>query len=235
MARSVITDLLQSHAFWLTETGPLEVTSLPFLTPMLGFSAITAPEIQVDVQEITEGNWFFKKQVVKGASVSNMTLQRGIAFYDSDFWRWILAAASGVPNGSKLLNVLPVGGITPRRTFMLVQFLPRNPLSLPEGSDVAIQAGLKIAGAAFSNPDLNSPGLSNPLGAAVLQGVASGLLSHFGPFEFVARLPAKAWILHNCIPVRYKAGTDFEGSNHNISIQELEIAVEIIEEIALAA
>ena len=203
------------------------------LTPLFGFSAITAPEITAQTQDITEGNWFFKRKVIRGGDASNITLQRGIAFYDSDFWRWMMASLSGnlsnfgfpLPGG---LNV-SVGGITPRRTLMLVHFLPRLPGALPAGSDIVIQAGLEAAGTALAG--------GSALDAAVggVRTAAFATLGHFaGPFEFAIRLPAKAWLLKGCIPVRYKAASDFSGSDHAISLQELELAIESIDEVALA-
>jgi hypothetical protein len=61
-------------------------------------------------------------------------------------------------------------------------------------------------------------------------GLAGGTI---GPFEFTARLPAKAWLLHGCLPARYKAGSDFDAGSSAVSLQQLEIAVEMVEEISL--
>jgi hypothetical protein len=48
-------------------------------------------------------------------------------------------------------------------------------------------------------------------------------------------VPARAFLLQGCVPTRYKTGSDFDANSSDISIQELEIAVESFEEISLAA
>jgi phage tail-like protein len=184
--------------------------------------------------DITEGNWYFKRKIVKGGDASNVTLERGVVFYDSDFWRWTIGTLNGDLSNSKFgipgtpANI-SVGGITPRRTLLLVQFFTRSPTALPEGSDVLLQTGLAAAGAALAGQSLAA------VGASAVQGAVFGLLSHFGPFEFTARLPAKAWLLHGTLPIRYKAGSDFDASSSAVSIQQIELAIEMIEEVSLLA
>jgi len=65
---------------------------------------------------------------------------------------------------------------------------------------------------------------------------AGALLSLFAPgaFEFAARIPAKAWLLHQVMPARYKVGTDFNAQSSALSIAELELQIEMVEEISLA-
>jgi phage tail-like protein len=48
------------------------------------------------------------------------------------------------------------------------------------------------------------------------------------------RVPGRAWMLYNCIPTRYKAGSDFDAAASEVSIQELEIQPEHISELTLA-
>lgn len=238
MSRSVVTDLLQIHPFWLMEAAPIDPLALPMLTPLFGFSSMTAPEIVADVRDITEGNWYFKKKVIKGAEVSSMTMERGVTWYDSDFWRWMLAGISGDLSNSKLgINAvsLKVGGITPRRTLMLVQFITRLPFQMPTGgilgaaASTAVQTGLKASATALAG------GSPLDVGVSAVQGLAFGALGALGPFEFTARLPAKAWLLHGCLPVRYKVGSDFDASSSALSVQQCEIAVEMMEEVSLVA
>lgn len=236
MSRSVIQDLLQVYPFWLFDAFPVEPLAFPVLTPLFGFSAITAPEITAEVLEITEGNWYFKKKIIKGADVGAMTLERGCTFYDSDFWRWMLASISGDLSNSKLgfgPVSLKVGGITPRRTLMLVQFMTRMPFKLPEGTDAVVAIATKTALSA------TAVGLAGgsllDVGAAAAQSAIFATLAALGPFEFAARLPAKAWLLHGAIPSRYKTTGDFDASSHAVSIQQLELAVEMVEEISLTA
>ena len=65
--------------------------------------------------------------------------------------------------------------------------------------------------------------------------VAGGLGATLGPVEFAPRLPAKAWVLYDCLPTRYKAGGDFDAQSADVSIQELEVAVESWDEVSLGS
>lgn len=237
MARSILSDLLQSHTFWLLDAAPIEPLSLPMLTPLFGFSAITAPEIQVETKEITEGNWYFKRKIVKTADVTPITLERGVTFYDSDFWRWISGAISGTLTNTKIGPVTLGGSLTPRRSLLLVQFMPRPTLTGVAGlaAGALTQGALATGGAALAgagSSEVAAAGLTTGL----LGGVSAALQGFgIGPFEFTARVPAKAWMLHGCIPTRYKVGLDFDASKATISIQQCEISVEALEEVALVA
>lgn len=240
MARSIIADLLTVYPFWLCDVSPIEPLALPVLTPLFGFSAISAPEITVDIREITEGNWYFKKKVIKGADISTITMERGATFYDSDFWKWIFGSLNGDLNifsdsgGLSLSSLLTTPGISnPRRVFILVQFLSRMPFKLPAGTDgivaAASQATIATAGSALAGGQLDVASGLKAVGFAAIN--ALGL----GPFEFAARLPAKAWMLYGCLPSRYKVGGDFDASSSAISIQQCDIVVEGIEEISLTS
>jgi hypothetical protein len=245
MARSNLTDYLQNYPFWLMDIAPIEPLALPLFTPLLGFSAITAPEINVDITEITEANWFFRRKVVKGADVSNVTLSRAAKWYDNDFYKWVLAALAGNTGGRGALHALAVGGATPRRDLLLVHFLSRNPLPAGMAQGAAATAGvLALQGTSTAMTAVHSGatgvsafGLS---GAAVGNAFAIGTSIGFaaggkplGPFEFAPRLPAKAWVLYGCVPARYKAAGDFDATDGGISIQELELAVESWDELSL--
>lgn len=219
MPRSVITDYLQAYPFWLMDVAPIEMLSLPIFTPMAGFSAITAPEIQLETQEIAEGNYLWKRKVVKNANVSTITLSRGVSFYDSDFWRWTVYTLTGQP--FSFLG-LTVGGVTPRRDLLLMQFFPR--ITASKAGAAVLRGSLATAASGLST------------GAAVQAGGAAALGALApGPFEFAARVPAKAWLLGECIPTRYKVGTDFDASSSDVSIQELDIEPETLEEYSLSA
>lgn len=51
--------------------------------------------------------------------------------------------------------------------------------------------------------------------------------------EFAARIPGRAWILRECRPRAYKPGTDFDGLSQDVSIAQLTIAVEEMEEFSM--
>jgi phage tail-like protein len=201
LARLTFTDYLQNFPFWLVDIAPIELAAIPIFLPLSGFSSITAPEIRAEVETIVEGNWHPPRKVIKGATLSSITLTRGVTFFNSDFWRWISAAIHGDTEVFQTTRFgLRIGGPTPRRMLMLIHFFAR----LPFGGDAGI------------NPD--TPPLAN-----------------IGPFEFLARLPARAFLLTGCIPTRYKTGSDFDARSGEISLSELEFELEGIEEIALTA
>jgi phage tail-like protein len=55
-------------------------------------------------------------------------------------------------------------------------------------------------------------------------GTASQILNTFVPInDLFARTPARAWLLRDCLPVRYKAGTDFDALSVDVSIAELTV------------
>src|ERR1700677_1370562 len=132
MARSAITDFLQTNPFWLMDLAPLEQSALPVFTPLFGFSDITAPELQLEIVNISEGNAYFPKKFVKRGSVSPMTMRRGASFIDSDFWRWTVSALSGNTSITSLTNATApytIGGATYRRNLILIHFFSRLPIS----------------------------------------------------------------------------------------------------------
>jgi phage tail-like protein len=133
MARLAITDYLQNYSFWLMDVlWPFEPAAVPVFTPIFGFSSISAPEIQAEIEEIQEGNWYLKRKVVRSGSISPMTLTRGVLPYDSDFYNWVLTGLSGNTSvvGTNLtgVNLSNIGGPSPRRDFVLIHFFARNPV-----------------------------------------------------------------------------------------------------------
>jgi len=239
MARSNLTDYLQNYPFWLMDVAPIEPLALPLFTPLLGFSAITAPELTIEIQDVTEANWFFKRKVVKGADTSPMTLMRASKWYDGDFYKWVMAALMG-DTGGRLgaLGMFAVGGATPRRDLLLVHFLSRSPIAHPGGNALAASLGLlsiqgTAAGLVGSTSSLASAAFVGGATATAESIGFSAAGKPLGPFEVAPRIPAKAWMLYGCIPSRYKAAGDFDASDGSISIQELEIAVESWDELNL--
>jgi hypothetical protein len=118
-----------------------------------------------------------------------------------------------------------LGGPSPRRDLLLVHFFRNFPIPLgPVPSDTSRVAAATAAGAATA-------GLVGAFGDTV-----QGALFAAEAFrEGVAKLPARAWLLGGCIPTRYKPGSDFDATSGQVSIMELEIAIESLEEIGLAS
>lgn len=80
---------------------------------------------------------------------------------------------------------------------------------------------------------MSNPGAGAVAAALGIAGIATG--GGIGPFEFAARLPAKAWMLYGCVPTRYKSGSDFDAMSSDVSMMELELTVDAFDEISLAS
>ena len=170
-----------------------------------------------------------------------MTLTRGVTFFDSDFWRWMIASVTGDPQGFQFRSVgsyVSIGGPTPRRTLVLIQFFARNPIGSTSVTGVA-QSALVAANAGLITANIPTNFGKAVVGTLAAGSAVSGFTGGFnkalGPFEFTARMPAKAWVLHDCLPTRYKVGGDFDAQASDVSLQEIEIVPEMIEELSLTA
>lgn len=203
MARPVYTDYLQSYAFWMMDVAPISFSAQPVFNPVLGFSSISAPEISVEQFTFRPANWFFDRHVIQRGSISPFTARRGVTFYDSDFWRWTQASLAG--NSSLSFTI---GGASYRRSFVLIHFFARNPI-------------LGLAG------NVSRDNGTDP------NGLPQGVALNYGPFEFAVRVPAKAYLLKNCIPLRWRSGNDFDAADGSVSIAELDFSCELVEEISL--
>lgn len=237
-------DPLRDSNFWLYDVAPVEVLSLPIFHPLSAFSSISSPEINVETTQISEGNWPYTKTVVKGASVGPITMSRGVTFYDSDFWRWVNSAVMGVTGGMGVsvgplaAGIGSVGGATYRRTLLLIHFFRNIPTRDPNVA-VGMAAGSNVGVTAVTGTLVGSASsIQNGFMTGAAAGISAGLQVAWGalnPQQFGVKVPARAFLLRNCVPTRYKTGSDFDASSGQVSIQELEVQPEIIEEIALAA
>ena len=232
MARGWSTDYLQAFPFWLVDVAPLGLLSLPVLNPFMGFSTISGPEVVLNVETISEANWIFDKKVVTGASVGPITMERGVTWFDSDFWHWVMATLKGDPEEftAGIVPGMRTGGVTPRRTMMLIHFFTRM-LSSPFNRNadvhgVAARAALLGAGAAAGGG-----GVLGGISAAGSLTVAAGLGAVTGMpfFEFAPRIPAKVYILYGCVPSNWKVDGDFDATSGDVSISSLEMTVEMVE------
>lgn len=157
-------------------------TTPVILTPEFGFKTCTAPEINLDTKEVKEGNYEFKRSVITGGSVSDITFTQGVRFGNSDFADWIKNGITGKKSY--------------RRNLLLVQF-----------SQVA-----------SNTVEFNGLNGLNNFTTNVIAG-AGKLFSN----DLVSRIPARAWLLRECIPVRYRAGSDFDAMAPEVSLMELTI------------
>lgn len=234
------------------DVAPIEPLALPVFSPLLGFSQVSMPEISLETQEITEANSLWKRKTVKRGDISTLTAHRGVTFGDSDFYGWIMTALTGNTTSLGNLNVsigslgaslglssAIIGGPTPRRDLLLVHNFRRDPYAQinADGSRdmssnaIAIAAVANLAGEVGTR--LIENGDTAGVGALASASVAvSG--SPIGPFQIYPFRPARAWLLHGCLPVRYKPGNDFDAGSGQVSIMELDIQIESMEEISLS-
>ena len=234
MARGRLFDVLRDSYFWAFDaTAELAV---PVFNPLFGFSRITSPSITTEVETFKDGTFLYPRQVVKGGEVSSVTFERAASMFDADFYDWIVFAIhgdKGFEAGGTLGKIQSLlSAVQPqsfRRTILVVQFNAINLSKLAGGvsSDPLIQTGVAAGGAILGALLGGASGVQQGLVFSTM--LAAGI----GPFQFAARLPARAWVLHNCIPINYRAASDFDASSGQVSLQELEVQPEYIEELSL--
>jgi hypothetical protein len=234
MARTRLLDKLQDHYFWAFDATN---EGVPVFNPLFGFSGITSPEIVATVESFKDGTFLYNRNVVKGGEVGAVTFTRGASMFDSDFYEWIIFALHGdkeyLGDGGalgKTVSGFLSGGArkTPRRSLLIVHFTGINLKEALSSNNTLLKVAA-VAGAAVVG-GLVAQSLT---GAGIAGGVAAGAALGLGPFHFATRIPARAWMLHNCIPVRYRPGNDFDAASGQISIQELEVQPEFVEEFSL--
>jgi hypothetical protein len=203
MARTGYLDLMNTHHFWAFDAGSL---TMPVFNPLFGFSGITTPEITAETEDIKDGTFMFPRSVIKGGIATDITFARGAAPWDSDFYDWINNAIYG-GDQNRIGSVVSDSSFI-RRDIVIVHFTRIDPL-------YTISRSVGGTGTSFANPD----------NLADLGGL--------GPVEVLSKIPGRAWLLHSCLPTRYKAGTDFNAQAGAISIMELTCKVEYVEEFSL--
>jgi hypothetical protein len=229
------------------DVSPVEPLALPLFTPLAGFASISMPELSLTIDTIEEANALFSKKVITRGSIGAITLRRAATWFDSDFWRWTWAALQGTTGGQVSLGevggaVGAIGGVTPRRDLLLIQFMTRSPFGTAGTAAAAvagtlalagIAGGMAVAGGASAVGTFGGVGgVTTQAGAAA---AAAGFGGSIGPFEIAARIPGKAWMLYGCIPSRYRPGGDFDATSSEISIAELDLEMEFFDEISLTA
>lgn len=63
--------------------------------PGAGFSAVTTPEATVESVEYKEGQMIYTRKYPGNATVSDITMSRGVARRDSSFWDWLRVVVEG--------------------------------------------------------------------------------------------------------------------------------------------
>lgn len=226
MARPRILDHLQVYPFWIVDLSWSAFGGMAF-TPLLGFQGCPSPEITLELQEVNEGNWFYPQHHIRKATVGEMVLTRGVQFYDSDFYKWVIKALQGQ-------------GVV-KRDLMLVHYFAISPVTIAEQARNGGVAGtLNVLGlAGIQGAMMAKIFKASPVGGAQILGAqgAGMALQATGfapPVDHAPRFPAKAWILRKCLPTRWKAGGDFDAMSGDISIAELGLQPHRIEEVSVA-
>lgn len=186
-------DYLNNFRFHVMDVS---FTPPPVFTLVYGFSTCTAPEMQIDLKEFKEGNFEYKKSVIHGAAVSDVTFTQGARLFNSDFYDWVSKAVVGQE---------PV-----RRNLLILQYADVDSKVFGTLGSAAIGA---IVGA-------QTGGL-----VGAVAGAATGTLSAgFSALsDVIVRPPVRAWLLQDCLPVSYKSGTDFDALGDQMSLMELTV------------
>lgn len=229
MARSRLLDVLQSHLFWAFDATNQGV---PVFSPLFGFSKVSAPQITAEVEQFKDGTYLYNRYLVKGGTVNPVIFERATSMFDADFYDWIIFTLHGnkdFEDGGtlgKVASALTSGGrISPRRNLLIVHF---SNINIGNINNSNVSSGVAVAGTAAIGA---IAGLI--AGGPAVSGIVGTAMAGVGPFQFATRIPARAWLLHNCLPVRYRAASDFDATNASISLQELEVQPEMIEEFSL--
>lgn len=230
MSSSRWTDYLGSHRFWAMDiSGSKQV---PVFTPLFGFSGISSPKISAELESFKDGTYNYSRHIVKGGSVSPITFTRAASLYDSDFYDWIYYAINGTNEAkSQGLSSVFLGdaGGPVRRSIMVIHF---SSINLAGG----IRGGASSAALAAVAAGVEATIFTGLAGISLVAGAATSLIGgsaagfQLGPFSAASWLPARMWILHDCIPTEYTAGSDFDANSAAISLMNLTVMPEWIEE-----
>lgn len=237
MARSRWTDFLNDHLFWAMDVS--SARTIPIFTPLFGFSGITAPRIQIEMETFYDGTYIYPRNVVKRANVGEITFTRAASLYDSDFYDWIYQAIYGTTASkdiapSQFTSTLANANGGVRRNILIFHFARVNFAAGDNTAGrVAASAALgAVVGAAAGG--LTGAAIGAGVGgAAGVAGALSNGVIPVGPFTYAAWLPARAWLLHECVPVSYSSGSDFDANSGSISLMNLTVAPEYIEEYSM--
>jgi phage tail-like protein len=181
MARSQAQDFLQGFRFHVEMSGDgenyLTLDADTAVRPggRAGFQSCTLPEVSAEVTEYREGTMKYTRKFNGVATVTDVSLMRGLALNDSALFSWMMDA---------------VGGGEHRRDISIKQYT-RAALFAPSGANAA----------------LSDPNEGDYVGAAGAD-------------------QARSYNCFECIPTRCKPGADLDATSAEVSVQELDIALE---------
>lgn len=181
MARSQAQDFLQGFRFHVEmlgdQTNYLTLDGDSAVRPggRAGFQSCTLPEVSAEATEYREGTFKYTRKFSGVASVTDLSLMRGLALNDTALFSWMMDA---------------IGGGEHRRDITVKQYT-RAALFSPSGANAALSEGTE----------------GDYVGAA-------------------EATQARSYNCFECIPTRCKPGADLDASSSEVSIQEVDIALE---------
>lgn len=102
MARSQHTDFLHSMRFHVNAAiapggaGDLDLNATVTQgKAQAGFSNVSTPEATVEAVEYREGGYIYTRKYPGNPSMSDITMQRGVARADTSFWKWLRVVIEG--------------------------------------------------------------------------------------------------------------------------------------------
>lgn len=211
MARSILVDHVQNYRFRVAMLDEMKyaavaATLVNIASTFLGstfnsFARVSIPSVQIETEAFKEGVFPFQRRVIVGASVDTVLLESGVTMLDSDFWQWAVGAITGEA----------------ARKLLVVELLHRAQPNLPTKKNRE------------SGNMLGTSDGGRSVGASVNTGHGEADLA---TATFRAQIPlvAKRWVFHQCFPVRVKVASDLDASNAEVSIAELELFTEWIEQ-----
>lgn len=168
--RAGVDDLMQGFRYHVTSVNTVGVDPLAFIRPgefegagQAGFNNVTVPEISQEASEYREGTSRWTQKYPGPATVSECTLQRGIAKRDLAFYDWIMGCING----------------TEYRADVTIWHYHRMEMGMAAQSEI------------------------------------SDIVRHI--------------VLHNAFPIRVKPGGDMDATAGEVSLAEVDIALESFE------
>lgn len=101
MARAQSSDFLHSMRFQVAITGGgfdffnVGAGTTNSKSPSAGFMSCTTPEATTEAVEYREGTYNFPRKFPGNTTVSDISLQKGVARGDGTFWEWLKTVISG--------------------------------------------------------------------------------------------------------------------------------------------
>jgi phage tail-like protein len=214
MARTQIRDELLSHEFHIIDVDIQPPFNPPLvLWPTAGFSAISSPEMTAETDTITEGTSDYVYTVLKKCSTTPVVLSKGVSMFNNDFYKWIVGAISG-KNDSTLGLTATVSVIPPAR---------RRNLLLIQSSGLSVEGIMEIMETGGIMDKMRATQLLPAAGITAAASAAVSTLSQGVTDLNLLAVPGRAYMLFDCLPIRYKAAGDFDANTLAVSVEELEL------------